>query len=133
MNANTDDFEARWNQEVGAFLRFSKICDDAVRKWDSDGAEAYRALIDKKPMCASQDVETTFLNLIGRDTELWDDDLFAPRVMFLSALMLVRWAVYKTCSEEESAEYRDWADALRYMAQWVQGEFNSEFSSNSTL
>lgn len=132
-NANTYDFEARWNEEVGAFLRFSEICDDAVKKWDSDGAKAYRALIDKHPKRAFHNFETTFLGIIGRDTELWDDDLFPPREMFLSGLMLVRWAVYKTCSEEEAAEYRDWSDALRYMAQWVLGEYNNESSSNSTL
>jgi hypothetical protein len=119
---NTDPFEARRNHEVGEFLRFSKTCDEVVRKWDFDGVEGYRALLDKKPESSFQGVETTFLNLIACDTELWDNDLFPPRNMFLCALMLVRWAVYKTCTEEEAAEYRDWSDALRYMAQWVRGE-----------
>jgi len=122
INDNLDEFERRWNAEVGEFLRFSGTCDNLVRKVDFEDAKAYRALLDKKPELSFHHPDIVFLNLIGKETELWDNDLYPPRLMFLSALMLIRWAVFKTTDDSEAAEYSEWASALQYMARWVEGK-----------
>ena len=120
MNQQEDVFIERWSGKIGEFLRFSQTCDENVRKWDSDGAESYRKLLDKEYPCSFQNLEAVFLNLIGNEAEVWDDDLYPPRLLFLSALMLVRWSVLKTTTDDEAKEYSQWADALRYMGWWVE-------------
>jgi hypothetical protein len=116
-----NSFEKNRESELSEFLRYSEIVDAVIGRWDREDAVAYWGLLQEKDPPSYQSVSTCFLNLIDPEAEIWDNDVFPPRLMFLAALMLVRWAVYKS-GEEECEEYPQWAAALRWSALFVEGK-----------
>lgn len=111
-------------QAMEEFLRYTQTVDGIVSRWDSMDAVRYWSLIQKYAS-GRQDVEIVFSNLLDREYWPEDNDLVPPGIMFLCGLWLVRWALFKTASDENFESYMEdlpeWVAALRWTGEWLEG------------